>query len=120
MADRYIPEHRRTQFKAKHQFKPDELRRRREEQRTSPSDEASRPAMVESVLELAKSPPLTVMKKREALSRARYVSSSFPLYTTSIFALLYLKAYIMFNTGNIFPIVFITRIQLSTLSEPRS
>lgn len=32
MADRYIPEHRRTQFKAKHQFKPDELRRRREEQ----------------------------------------------------------------------------------------
>ena len=32
MADRYIPEHRRTQFKAKHTFKPDELRRRREEQ----------------------------------------------------------------------------------------
>lgn len=32
MADRYIPEHRRTQFKAKNQFKPDELRRRREEQ----------------------------------------------------------------------------------------
>ena len=28
MADRYIPEHRRTQFKAKNQFKPDELRRR--------------------------------------------------------------------------------------------
>ncbi|KAG9778864.1 Importin subunit alpha [Exophiala dermatitidis] len=32
MADRYIPEHRRTQFKAKNSFKPDELRRRREEQ----------------------------------------------------------------------------------------
>jgi len=32
MAERYIPEHRRTQFKAKGQFKPDELRRRREEQ----------------------------------------------------------------------------------------
>lgn len=32
MADRYIPEHRRTQFKAKGTFKPEELRRRREEQ----------------------------------------------------------------------------------------
>jgi hypothetical protein len=32
MADRYIPEHRRTAFKAKGAFKPDELRRRREEQ----------------------------------------------------------------------------------------
>ena len=32
MADRFIPEHRRTQFKAKNTFKPDELRRRREEQ----------------------------------------------------------------------------------------
>jgi importin subunit alpha-1 len=32
MAERFIPEHRRTQFKAKGQFKPDELRRRREEQ----------------------------------------------------------------------------------------
>jgi len=32
MADRYIPEHRRTQFKAKGAFKPEELRRRREEQ----------------------------------------------------------------------------------------
>ncbi|KAL1996494.1 hypothetical protein VTN49DRAFT_8094 [Thermomyces lanuginosus] len=32
MADRYIPEHRRTQFKAKGTFRPDELRRRREEQ----------------------------------------------------------------------------------------
>ncbi|KAK8038130.1 Importin subunit alpha-1 [Apiospora phragmitis] len=32
MADRYIPEHRRTQFKAKSTFKPEELRRRREEQ----------------------------------------------------------------------------------------
>lgn len=32
MADRYIPEHRRTTFKAKNTFKPDELRRRREEQ----------------------------------------------------------------------------------------
>lgn len=32
MAERYIPEHRRTQFKAKNSFKPDELRRRREEQ----------------------------------------------------------------------------------------
>lgn len=32
MADRYIPEHRRTQFKAKSSFKPEELRRRREEQ----------------------------------------------------------------------------------------
>ncbi len=32
MADRYIPEHRRNQFKAKNTFKPDELRRRREEQ----------------------------------------------------------------------------------------
>lgn len=32
MAERYIPEHRRTQFKAKGAFKPDELRRRREEQ----------------------------------------------------------------------------------------
>ncbi|EFR00420.1 importin subunit alpha-1 [Nannizzia gypsea CBS 118893] len=32
MAERYIPEHRRTQFKAKGTFKPDELRRRREEQ----------------------------------------------------------------------------------------
>lgn len=32
MADRYIPEHRRTQFKAKNAFKPEELRRRREEQ----------------------------------------------------------------------------------------
>ena len=32
MADRFIPEHRRTNFKAKNQFKPDELRRRREEQ----------------------------------------------------------------------------------------
>lgn len=31
MADRYIPEHRRN-FKAKGTFKPDELRRRREEQ----------------------------------------------------------------------------------------
>ncbi|ATZ52961.1 Bcsrp1 [Botrytis cinerea B05.10] len=32
MAERYIPEHRRTQFKAKNTFKPEELRRRREEQ----------------------------------------------------------------------------------------
>ena len=32
MADRYIPEHRRTAFKARNTFKPDELRRRREEQ----------------------------------------------------------------------------------------
>lgn len=32
MADKYIPEHRRTAFKAKSAFKPDELRRRREEQ----------------------------------------------------------------------------------------
>ena len=32
MAERFIPEHRRTQFKAKGLFKPDELRRRREEQ----------------------------------------------------------------------------------------
>lgn len=32
MAERYIPEHRRTAFKAKGAFKPDELRRRREEQ----------------------------------------------------------------------------------------
>ncbi|KAF2239048.1 importin alpha subunit [Viridothelium virens] len=32
MAERYIPEHRRTAFKAKNTFKPDELRRRREEQ----------------------------------------------------------------------------------------
>ncbi len=32
MTDRYIPEHRRTQFKAKGAFKPEELRRRREEQ----------------------------------------------------------------------------------------
>lgn len=32
MAERYIPEHRRTTFKAKNTFKPDELRRRREEQ----------------------------------------------------------------------------------------
>ena len=32
MAERYIPEHRRNNFKAKGQFKPDELRRRREEQ----------------------------------------------------------------------------------------
>lgn len=32
MTDRYIPEHRRTTFKAKNAFKPDELRRRREEQ----------------------------------------------------------------------------------------
>jgi importin subunit alpha-1 len=32
MADRYIPEHRRTNFKAQGAFKPDELRRRREEQ----------------------------------------------------------------------------------------
>lgn len=32
MSDRYIPEHRRNQYKAKNTFKPDELRRRREEQ----------------------------------------------------------------------------------------
>jgi len=32
MAERFIPEHRRMQFKAKSAFKPDELRRRREEQ----------------------------------------------------------------------------------------
>ncbi|KPI36094.1 Importin subunit alpha-1 [Cyphellophora attinorum] len=32
MAERYIPEHRRTNNKAKNSFKPDELRRRREEQ----------------------------------------------------------------------------------------
>ena len=32
MSDRFIPEHRRTQFKAKNAFKPEELRRRREEQ----------------------------------------------------------------------------------------
>jgi importin subunit alpha-6/7 len=32
MADRFIPEHRRNQFKAKGVFKPEELRRRREEQ----------------------------------------------------------------------------------------
>lgn len=32
MAERYIPEHRRTHFKAKGTFKPEELRRRREEQ----------------------------------------------------------------------------------------
>lgn len=31
-SERFIPEHRRTQFKAKNTFKPDELRRRREEQ----------------------------------------------------------------------------------------
>lgn len=31
MSDRYIPEHRRNQFKAKNAFKPEELRRRREE-----------------------------------------------------------------------------------------
>jgi importin subunit alpha-6/7 len=32
MAERYIPEHRRTTFKAKGAFRPDELRRRREDQ----------------------------------------------------------------------------------------
>ncbi|KAF3908702.1 hypothetical protein AA313_de0209962 [Arthrobotrys entomopaga] len=32
MSDRFIPEHRRTNFKAKGTFKPEELRRRREEQ----------------------------------------------------------------------------------------
>ena len=32
MAEKYIPEHRRNNFKAKGAFKPDELRRRREEQ----------------------------------------------------------------------------------------
>ena len=32
MTERYIPEHRRNNFKAKGAFKPDELRRRREEQ----------------------------------------------------------------------------------------
>lgn len=32
MAERYIPDHRKTQFKAKNTFKPEELRRRREEQ----------------------------------------------------------------------------------------
>ncbi|KAI9373672.1 armadillo-type protein [Aspergillus egyptiacus] len=32
MSDRYIPEHRRTQFKARNQFRSEELRRRREEQ----------------------------------------------------------------------------------------
>lgn len=32
MAERYIPEHRRSNFKAKSTFKQDELRRRREEQ----------------------------------------------------------------------------------------
>lgn len=32
MSEKFIPEHRRTQFKAKNTFKPDELRRRREEQ----------------------------------------------------------------------------------------
>lgn len=32
MAERYIPEHRRNNYKAKSTFKPDELRRRREEQ----------------------------------------------------------------------------------------
>jgi importin subunit alpha-6/7 len=32
MTERWIPEHRRNQFKAKSVFKPDELRRRREEQ----------------------------------------------------------------------------------------
>ena len=32
MADRFIPVHRRNQFKASNQFKPEELRRRREEQ----------------------------------------------------------------------------------------
>jgi importin subunit alpha-6/7 len=31
MAERYIPEHRRTQYKASGAFKQDELRRRREE-----------------------------------------------------------------------------------------
>ena len=32
MAERYIPEHRRTQYKARGLFKPEELRRRREDQ----------------------------------------------------------------------------------------
>ncbi|KAI9884704.1 MAG: Importin alpha subunit (Karyopherin alpha subunit) (Serine-rich RNA polymerase I suppressor protein) [Watsoniomyces obsoletus] len=32
MTDRYIPEHRRTQYRARGTFKPEELRRRREEQ----------------------------------------------------------------------------------------
>jgi hypothetical protein len=32
MSERYIPEHRRTNIKAKGAFKPEELRRRREEQ----------------------------------------------------------------------------------------
>ncbi len=32
MTDRYIPEHRRNNFKAKGTFKPEELRRRRQEQ----------------------------------------------------------------------------------------
>ena len=32
MSERYIPEHRRNNFKARNTFKPDELRRRREEQ----------------------------------------------------------------------------------------
>lgn len=32
MTERYIPEHRRNNYKAKNAFKPDELRRRREEQ----------------------------------------------------------------------------------------
>lgn len=32
MSERYIPEHRRNNFKAKNTFKPEELRRRREEQ----------------------------------------------------------------------------------------
>ncbi|KAK4984728.1 hypothetical protein LTR28_002270, partial [Elasticomyces elasticus] len=32
MADKFIPEHRKNTYKAKGAFKPDELRRRREEQ----------------------------------------------------------------------------------------
>jgi hypothetical protein len=32
MSDRFIPEHRRNNYKASNTFKPDELRRRREEQ----------------------------------------------------------------------------------------
>lgn len=32
MAERYIPEHRRTNYKAKNAFNPDEVRRRRGEQ----------------------------------------------------------------------------------------
>ncbi len=83
MSERYIPEHRRNQFKAKSAFKPDELRRRREEQqveiRKAKREEnlAKRrgiaPPEMEALLLALLWVLLSTVMMRAGLSRVKYV-----------------------------------------------